>query len=77
MVEVNKPDYLSLVNQNGSGFNVSELVDAMVSAEIEPKRSVQNSKLEKTENSISGLGYLNSQALIKKDTFEKFLEQIF
>ena len=70
MVEVTKPDYLSLVNQGGSGFNVSELVNAMVAAEIEPKRAIQNTKLEKTENSISGIGYLNSQALITKDTFE-------
>ena len=77
MVEVTKPDYLSLVNQNGSGFNVSELVDAMVSAEIEPRRSVQNSKLEKTENAISGLGYLNSQATLTQDTFESIAEISF
>ena len=70
MVEVTKPDYLSLVNQGGSGFNVSELVTAMVAAEIEPKRAIQNTKLEKTENSISGIGYLNSQALLTKDSFE-------
>ena len=37
--EVAKPDYLSLVNKSGSGFNVSELVDAIVGSEIEPKRS--------------------------------------
>ncbi|GIR83861.1 MAG: hypothetical protein CM15mP85_04850 [Rhodobacterales bacterium] len=30
MGEVAKPDYLSLVNQGGSGFNVSELVTAIV-----------------------------------------------
>ena len=77
MVEVTKPDYLSLVNQNGSGFNVSELVDAMVSAEIEPKRSVQNSKLEKTENAISGLGYLNSQATLTQDAFGSISEISF
>ena len=71
MVEVTKPDYLSLVNQGGSGFNVSELVTAMVAAEIEPKRSIQNTKLEKTENAISGIGYLNSQALITKDSFDE------
>ena len=71
MVEVTKPDYLSLVNQGGSGFNVSELVTAMVAAEIEPKRSIQNTKLEKTENSISGIGYLNSQASITKDSFDE------
>ena len=71
MVEVTKPDYLSLVNQGGSGFNVSELVTAMVAAEIEPKRAIQNTKLDKTENSISGIGYLNSQALITKDSFDE------
>jgi flagellar hook-associated protein 2 len=71
MVEVTKPDYLSLVNQGGSGFNVSELVTAMVAAEIEPQRSIQNTKLEKTESSISGIGYLNSQALITKDSFDE------
>ena len=39
--ETAKPDYLSLVNQGGSGFNVSELVDAIVGSEIEPKRNLQ------------------------------------
>ena len=38
MVEVAKPDYLSLVNKGGSGFNISELVTSIVGAEIEPKR---------------------------------------
>ena len=77
MVEVTKPDYLSLVNQGGSGFNVSELVTAMVAAEIEPKRYIQNTKLEKTENSISGIGYLNSQALMTKDSFDEISEANF
>ena len=62
MAEVAKPDYLSLVNKGGSGFNVSELVTSMVASEIEPKRILQKSKLEKTENAISGIGYLNSQS---------------
>ena len=46
--ETAKPDYLSLVNQGGSGFNVSELVDAIVGSEIEPKRNLQKTKQEKT-----------------------------
>ncbi len=54
--EVTKPDYLSLVNKSGSGFNVSELVDAIVGSEIEPKRTLQKTKQEKTENAISGIG---------------------
>ena len=62
MAEVAKPDYLSLVNKGGSGFNVSELVTSMVASEIEPKRILQKTKLEKTENAVSGIGYLNSQS---------------
>lgn len=81
MVEINKPDYLSLVNKNGSGFNVSELVTSIVASEIEPKRILQTSKLEKTESSISGIGFLNSQASTTKANFEtisgdKFFEAI-
>ena len=39
MVEVAKPDYLSLVNKGGSGFNISELVNSIVAAEIDPKKT--------------------------------------
>ena len=75
--EVTKPDYLSLVNKSGSGFNVAELVDAIVGSEIEPKRTLQKTKQEKTENAISGIGFLTSQASttqtnftsVKSDTF--------
>ena len=44
MVEVAKPDYLSLVNKGGSGFNISELVTSIVAAEIEPKKALNESK---------------------------------
>ena len=77
MVEVTKPDYLSLVNKSGSGFNVSELVTAIVASEIEPKRAIQNTKLEKTESAISGLGLLNSQAGTTKANFETILDDNF
>jgi len=69
MVEVSKPDYLSLVNQNGSGFNISELVTSIVASEIEPKRSLQNTKLEKTESAISGIGFLNAQSTKTQSNF--------
>ena len=71
MVEVTKPDYLSLVNKGGSGFNISELVTSIVASEIEPKRILQTQKLEKVENAISGIGYLNSQAQATQDNFSK------
>jgi len=69
MVEVTKPDYLSLVNKGGSGFNISELVTSIVASEIEPKRILENSKLEKTENAVTGFGYLYSQAAKTKTNF--------
>ena len=69
MVEVTKPDYLSLVNKGGSGFNISELVTSMVASEIEPHRILQDTKLEKVENAISGIGYLYSQARTTQSNF--------
>ena len=77
MVEVTKPDYLSLVNKSGSGFNVSELVTSIVASEIEPKRAIQNTKLEKTESAISGIGLLNSQAGTTKVNFGTILGDKF
>ena len=68
--EVAKPDYLSLVNKSGSGFNVSELVDAIVGSEIEPKRSLQKAKQDRTENAISGIGFLKSQANTTQSNFD-------
>jgi flagellar hook-associated protein 2 len=69
MVEVAKPDYLSLVNKSGSGFNVSELVTSIVAAEIEPKKSIHNAKQTKNENAISGIGFLNASSSLGKTAF--------
>ena len=75
--EVAKPDYLSLVNKSGSGFNVSELVDAIVGSEIEPNRNLQKSKQEKTENAISGIGFLTSQASSTQSSFNALKSDTF
>ena len=77
MGEVAKPDYLSLVNQGGSGFNVSELVTAIVASEIEPKRAIQTSKQETTENAISGIGFLNSQVAVTQKNFNTIAGDTF
>jgi len=69
MVEVTKPDYLSLVNQGGSGFNISELVTAMVASEIEPKKALHTDKKTKSDNAISGIGLLNSQSFLTQTAF--------
>ena len=75
--DVVKPDYLSLVNKSGSGFNVSELVDAIVGSEIEPKRNLQKTKQEKTENAISGIGFLTSQASSTQSSFTSLKSDTF
>ena len=75
--ETAKPDYLSLVNKGGSGFNVSELVDAIVGSEIEPKRNLQKTKQEKTENAISGIGFLKSQASTTQTSFTSLKNDTF
>lgn len=62
-------NYLSLVNKSGSGFNVTELVDSMVAAQIEPQRTLEKTKLEKTESSISGIGKLLAQSAVSKKNF--------
>ena len=77
MGEVAKPDYLSLVNQGGSGFNVSELVTAIVASEIEPKRAIQTTKQEKTEDAISGIGFLNSQVALTQKNFDTIAGDTF
>ena len=77
MGEIAKPDYLSLVNQGGSGFNVSELVTAIVASEIEPKRAMQTTKQEKTENAISGIGFLNSQVAVTQKNFNTIASDSF
>ena len=69
MVEVAKPDYLSLVNKGGSGFNISELVTSIVAAEIEPKKAIHTSKQTKNDNAITGIGFLNSKSLTTKTAF--------
>ena len=75
--ETAKPDYLSLVNKSGSGFNVSELVDAIVGSEIEPKRNLEKTKQEKTENAISGVGFLKSQASTTQTSFTSLKSDSF
>ena len=69
MVDVAKPDYLSLVNKGGSGFNISELVTSIVAAEIEPKKAIHSAKQTKNENAISAIGFLNASSLTSKTAF--------
>jgi flagellar hook-associated protein 2 len=56
---------------------VSELVDAIVGSEIEPKRNLQKTKQEKTENAISGIGFLKSQASTTQTSFTSLKSDTF
>lgn len=53
-------DYLSELNTRGSGLNTSQLVDALVTAEIAPKVNLVTKKQEATDLSISELAKLRS-----------------
>ena len=77
MVEVSKPDYISLVNKAGSGFNVTEIVDAIVGAEIVPRRTIQEGNKEQTEKAISGIATINSQTLLTKSGLETIQSKVF
>ena len=62
MVEVAKPDYLSLVNQNGTGFNIGELVTAMVDSEIVPQKVINEASLGKLKHQY--LPWVNSNQML-------------
>ena len=53
-------DYVSMINKSGSGYNIPEIVDAIVDAAIVPVKEVVTAQKEKVETSISGMGTLKS-----------------
>ena len=53
-------DYVSMINKRGSGYNIPEIVDAIVDAAIVPVKEVVTAQKEKVETSISGMGTLKS-----------------
>ena len=53
-------DYVSMINKSGSGYNIPEIVDAIVDAAIVPVKELVNAQKEKVETSISGMGTLKS-----------------
>lgn len=55
-------DYLSSLNSNGSGLNISQIVDSLVEAEVQPKRSLISNSQSGTEIKISELAELKSNA---------------
>jgi flagellar hook-associated protein 2 len=54
-------DYLSALNSKGSGLNITQLVDSLTAAEVEPKRAQIANRKEKIELSISEMGKLRAE----------------
>ena len=59
-------DYLSAINSQGSGLNVTQIVDGLVDAEVQPKRTQITNSQSETELLISELASLKSRT----NTFE-------
>lgn len=55
-------DYLSTLNSKGSGLNISQIVDSLVQAEVQPKRSLISKSQSATEVKISELAELKTKA---------------
>ena len=65
-------DYLSAINQGGSGLNVTQIVDSLVEAEKAPQESQIQSKIDAKNTAISAIGEIKS-ALSKLSTSLKTL----
>ena len=63
MSETISTDYINMINKKGSGYNIPEIVDAIVDAAIAPLKENATLKKEIVDASISGMGTLKSSAL--------------
>lgn len=60
-------DYLSTINQGGSGLNITQIVDSLVDAEKIPQENAIQKKIDDKTTSISAIGEVKS-ALSKLST---------
>ncbi len=60
-------DYLSTINQGGSGLNITQIVDSLVEAEKTPQENSIQNKIDTKTTSISAIGEVKS-ALSKLST---------
>ena len=49
-------DYLSAINQGGSGLNITQIVDSLVDAEKTPQENAIQTKIDDKTTSISAIG---------------------
>ena len=60
-------DYLSAINQGGSGLNITQIVDSLVEAEQAPQENQIQNKIDARNTAISAIGEIKS-ALSKLST---------
>ena len=65
-------DYLSALNQNGSGLNITQIVDSIVQAETTPEKDRLDKKIEENNASISAFGELTSNLNNLKTSLQNF-----
>ncbi|MDC3140868.1 flagellar filament capping protein FliD [Alphaproteobacteria bacterium] len=53
-------DYLSIINQGGSGLNITQIVDSLVEAEKIPQENAIQKKIDEKTTSISAIGEVKS-----------------
>ena len=55
-------DYLSTLNSGGSGLNITQLVDSIVAAEIEPTKALINKQVSENDLAISEVAKFRARA---------------
>lgn len=65
-------DYISALNQNGSGLNITQIVESLVDAETLPRKERINKKIEESNASISAFGELKSELDVLKTSIQTF-----
>ena len=63
-------DYISALNQNGSGLNLTQIVESLVEAETLPQKDRINEKIEENNASISAFGELTSELNVLKTSIQ-------
>ena len=72
MTELPSNDYISQINQNGSGLNIPQIVGAIVDSEIAPVRAPVVKQQEQVAASISGLSQLKQAAELTNKNIANF-----
>tara|TARA_X000000950_G_scaffold229239_1_gene277006 strand:+ start:779 stop:2734 length:1956 start_codon:yes stop_codon:yes gene_type:complete len=64
-------DYLSAINQRGSGLNITQIVDSIVEAETAPQKDQINDKIEAKTLEISAMGEVATELnKLKENTLD-------